>query len=94
MFNGQLVEYRRAARNRMIKAGQVVFGGSSLGCVIFDLSDGGARVHCGTAAGIPDLVVLRLPDGTSRPAQCRWQREAESGFEFLPDMRGLIRIVH
>ena len=93
MFDGQLVERRRTARSRMIKAAQVVSGGSSLDCVVFDLSATGARLCCQTSAEIPDLVILRLPDGTLRPARRRWQRGAEGGFEFLSDRRGLIRSV-
>ncbi len=93
MVGDLMVENRRAVRNSMIKGGQVVFGGSSLDCVILDLSRDGARLYRGTVADIPASVILRLPDGTARPAQRRWQRGAESGFEFLPDMRGLIRIV-
>jgi hypothetical protein len=93
MLDGQVVERRRAVRSRVIKAAQVVSGGSSLDCVAFELSIGGARLHCPATAEMPEQAILRLPDGTSRPAQCRWQIGAESGFEFLAGGRGLLRAV-
>ena len=77
----------------MIKAAQVVLGGSLLDCTVFDLSAAGARLYCETKAEIPDVVILRLPDGTSRVAHRRWQQGSESGFEFLADRRGFIRSI-
>ena len=93
MSSVQVVERRRSVRSRMIKAVEVVSGGSSLGCVAFDLSAGGARLHCQAAGEAPELAILRLPDGTSRPARRRWQLGAESGFEFLAGGRGFLRSV-
>lgn len=91
MFNGQMVERRRAVRNRVIKAAQVASGGASFGCVAFDLSASGVRLHCQAVAEMPEQAILRLPDGTSRPAQRRWQLGTESGFEFLAGTHGWLR---
>jgi hypothetical protein len=79
----------------MIKRGQVASGEAILRCVVLDVSLTGARVHLSTAVEVPEVVILRLPDGSKRRARRSWQRDAEVGFEFLedaePDAEPLLR---
>lgn len=73
---------RRCGRTRVIKRAQIVFGASVLDCTVLDLSAAGARAGLAAAAMVPGLVTVRFHDGVSRPAQRRWARGAEVGFEF------------
>ncbi|HEY8610549.1 MAG TPA: PilZ domain-containing protein [Roseomonas sp.] len=77
------MDRRRALRSRMIKRGQLVSGGASLNCVVLDLSRTGARIHLAAPSKLPEVVVLRLPDGALRNARRRWQRDADAGLEFF-----------
>ena len=77
------MDRRRAPRSRMIKRGQLVSGETSLNCVVLDLSRTGARIHLTSPWSLPEIVVLRLPDGVLRDARRRWQRDAEAGYEFF-----------
>jgi len=67
----------------MIKRGQLASEGALLRCVVLDVSTTGARVHLSAAGEVPEVVILRLPDGSKRRARRTWQRDAEVGFEFL-----------
>lgn len=73
---------RGADRNRVLKGGQIIFGSSALNCVVVDISVSGARVNLTTPAVIPEVVALRLRDGTTYPACRRWARGTEIGLEF------------
>jgi hypothetical protein len=67
----------------MIKEVDVLFGFSSLRAVVLDLSSTGARVYFPSPQEMPDVVVLRLPDGAFHAACCKWRRDGEAGFVFL-----------
>ncbi len=72
---------RRHARCRMFKPAHVVLEVAVLDCVLLDLSPGGAQVYLIARADLPDLVVLWLPGGESRPMRRRWQQGSHIGFE-------------
>ncbi len=67
----------------MFVAAQIAFGGSVLDCVLLDASAGGARVFLKAPADVPELAVLKLPDGESRPVRCRWQNGLLAGFQVV-----------
>ncbi|MDI3307351.1 MAG: hypothetical protein QJR07_21470 [Acetobacteraceae bacterium] len=73
---------RGADRNRVLKGAQVIFGSSTLNCVVLDISVSGARVSLTSPAVIPEIVALRLRDGSTYPACRRWARGTEIGLEF------------
>ena len=73
---------RGAQRNRVLKSAQIIFGSSALNCVVLDISVSGARVNLTAPATIPEVVALRLRDGSTYPACRRWARGAEIGLEF------------
>jgi hypothetical protein len=70
----------------MIKRGQLASEEAILRCVVLDVSATGARVHLSAAGEVPEIVILRLPDGSKRRARRSWQRDTEVGFEFLDDV--------
>jgi hypothetical protein len=77
------MERRSGVRQHLIKDAEVLFGLTSLQAVALDLSDSGARMYFPAPADMPEVVVLRLPDGALRAARRTWRRDDESGFEFL-----------
>jgi hypothetical protein len=78
------MERRVAPRKSVVRLAAVEFGFTSLRGVVLDLSATGARIYLPPHADVPELVTLRLPDGVTRGACCRWQRDDEAGFQFLP----------
>ncbi|MBP0445244.1 hypothetical protein J8J14_10675 [Roseomonas sp. SSH11] len=87
-------ERRHGNRQLMIKLGGLWLGEDWMPCVVFDLSPRGARVHLGTPCSVSDAVLLRLPDGTVREAQRRWQRDEQAGFEFLEPVQSSEAVLH
>lgn len=57
--------------------------GARVGCVVKNLSNGGARIAC--AEALPDEFLLRLTPGKCRPRSCRvaWRRGADLGVQFI-----------
>ncbi|HEY8612341.1 MAG TPA: PilZ domain-containing protein [Roseomonas sp.] len=78
-----MVERRHLSRRRRIEEAEITFDHTSLKVMLLDLSDTGARVTLYTPSDVPEVVSLRLPDGSIRVACRRWQRNDEVGFEFL-----------
>ena len=76
------MDRRIAPRHQMIKPAQIVYGTTTLGCAIFDLSVTGARLFLLGAAELPQRVILRLPGEQVRVGRRCWQRGTEVGFEF------------
>lgn len=68
---------------QMIRAAQIVFGGSVWDCALLDTSRGGARVHLLAPADLPEIATLRLPGGECWTVQRRWTRGSEVGFKIL-----------
>jgi hypothetical protein len=62
----------------------VEFGFESIRGVVLDLSATGVRIYLSPHTIVPELVTIRLPGNVARGACCRWQRNDEAGFEFLP----------
>jgi hypothetical protein len=75
---------RGAQRDRVLKGGQVTFGNSVLDCIVLDISVSGARVSFSgpVLVLVPEVVALKLRDGSTYPARCSWARGAELGLEF------------
>jgi predicted Fe-Mo cluster-binding NifX family protein len=76
------MERRKAPRHYMIKGAEVVLSSRLLRGAVLDLSATGARIHLFSPMDVPDVVVLRLPNGVTHTASRRWQRDTEAGFEF------------
>lgn len=78
------MERRSADRFDAIMMVEVEFGFTSLKAAILDVSSTGIRTYLLDALEMPEVVTVRLPDGSAYVACCRWHRDDEAGFEFLP----------
>ncbi len=83
-------ELRKAKRIQRRQAAWVVLDGgcTQLPCVLWDISDGGARIAAARASALPDVFGLFLSkDGKSRRF-CRvaWRRGGYLGVQFVDDM--------
>lgn len=74
---------RGAPRNRVLKGAQVVFGNAVFDCVVLNISVSGARVSFSAPIVVPEVVALRLRDGSIYPASRRWTQGLEMGLEFI-----------
>lgn len=83
-FGGQgLQNRRRTERASGTNAGRIFFGWAEFQCAVLDLSEVGARVHLARAATLPALLILELPDRSTRIARVRWHVGPEAGLEFV-----------
>jgi hypothetical protein len=73
---------RLAARETVLKSGQIVFRDIVIDCVILDISAEGARVRTAVMVPIPEQVTLRVRGGAVLPAVRRWARGTEIGLAF------------
>lgn len=75
----------------------IAFGGSStpVSCVVWDLSEGGARLTAAHSNLLPDIFVLFLTKDGKSPRYCRakWRKKPHLGVEFIQpsECRSLIR---
>ena len=69
----------------MLKIAKVVAETAVFDCIVVDMSAHGARVRFGAATVVPDVLTLKLADGTSYDARRRWTRGEEAGLEFIAD---------
>jgi hypothetical protein len=78
-----MVEKRVAARNHVMKAGTIEFGGGAIDCTIRNLSNTGAALDVASQVGIPEKFTLVLPgDGLHFPCRIVWRRERRIGVAF------------
>jgi hypothetical protein len=81
-------ELRKAKRTQRRQAAWVVLdGGARLPCVLWDISDAGARIAAARASVLPDVFGIFLTkDGKARRF-CRvaWRRGGQLGVQFIDD---------
>jgi hypothetical protein len=78
-----MVEKRVAARNRVMKAGTIEFGGSVIDCTVRNLSNTGAALDVTSQDGVPEKFTLVLPgDGLHFPCRIVWRWERRIGVAF------------
>lgn len=71
-------------RNTAIVAAAVFDGGQTrVGCVIRDISDGGAKIEFPTVRGIPQTFDLLIPGHQTRACRVAWRALKELGVQFL-----------
>ena len=70
-------------QSRMIRAAQIVFGGTVLHCALMESSRGGARVHLMDPAAVPELAELHLCGGEAWTVRRQWQQGAQVGFSVV-----------
>lgn len=90
MTRDQRREHRKAKRTHRRQAAWVVLDGgcTRFPCVLWDMSEGGARIAAARASTLPDVFGLFLTkDGKSR-CFCRvaWRRGGQLGVQFVDEL--------
>jgi PilZ domain len=73
---------RREGRKALLKRAQVVFDNAGIDCIVENMSSSGARIRFGSPVALPEVVALRLHNGSTHPARRCWSRGAAAGLEF------------
>jgi PilZ domain len=79
-------ERRTKTRPRVLKAARIVFNNrrSVLDCTARDLTEGGACLIVGNAAGLPEAFELQIPvDNLRRQCRIAWKRAGRIGVKFV-----------
>jgi PilZ domain len=77
------MEKRSAARQRVLKAATIGFGGGEITCMVRNMSDTGAMLDVTSPLGIPDRVSLVIPtEGKHLPCHVVWRKEKRIGVTF------------
>ena len=89
-------ELRKAKRTPRRNAAWIVLdgGGTPVPCVLWDISDGGARIAAARMNSLPNVFGLFLTkDGKSR-RYCRvvWRKEAQLGIRFIDETAANIEL--
>lgn len=78
-----MVESRREARHRVLKAGTIEFNGGAIDCTIRNLSTTGAALEVVSQTGVPEKFTLVLPgDGLHMPCHIVWRKAYRIGIVF------------
>lgn len=74
---------RAAPRQRVLKAGTIEFGGSTIDCVVRNISETGAALEVTSPVGIPaEFNLLIAGNIAKRPCQVVWVRQNRIGVAF------------
>lgn len=81
----QPVDKRRRRRTRTRLAAAITIDESSptIPCVVWDISDGGAKLAAGHPRLLPERFTLMFPNSTHRRCQVRWRSEKFIGVTFV-----------
>jgi PilZ domain len=76
-------EVPRAPRRRVLKAGSITFGGSTINCAVRNVSETGAALEVASPLYIPDRFTLVVQtDQLRRPCHIVWRQEKRIGVAF------------
>jgi hypothetical protein len=76
---------RAAPRQRMLKAGTIEFGSSTIDCVVRNISETGAALEVASPVGIPAEFNLVISGNIAkRPCRVVWVRDKRIGVAFRP----------
>jgi PilZ domain len=80
-----LANNRAAPRQRMLKAASIEFSGSTIDCVVRNISETGAAIEVASPVGIPAEFHLVMP-GNIAKRSCRvvWVKDKRIGVAFKP----------
>jgi hypothetical protein len=81
---GSVEEKRIASRHRVLKAGNILFGGGAIDCTVRNLSQTGAALDVASPMGIPENITLLIP-ADDKKFDCRvvWRKECRIGVMFV-----------
>ncbi len=75
---------RGAYRRNAFTFGAVLLDGAEVGCLVWDVTDGGALIEFEGAFDPPDRITVRLaPDTEARQASVAWRRGNRAGLSFV-----------
>jgi hypothetical protein len=78
-----MIERRAAPRNRVMMAGTIEFEGSTITCLVRDLSISGAALDVTSPGRIPEHFTLVFQaDGVHMPCRIIWCKEERIGVAF------------
>jgi hypothetical protein len=78
-----MVETRRDARHRVLKAGSISFSGGAIDCTVRNLSTTGAALEVTSQSGVPEKFSLAVPDdGLLLPCHVVWRKAYKIGVRF------------
>jgi PilZ domain len=76
---------RAALRQRVFKAGTIEFSGSTIDCVVRNISETGAALEVASPVGIPaEFNLLVSGNVAKRPCRVVWVRDKRIGVTFRP----------
>ncbi len=77
--------HRTAPRKRVLKAGEIEFGGGAIDCTVRNLSETGAAVSVASPVGIPaEFNLVIVSDHVNRRCRVVWRKENRIGIRFCP----------
>ena len=77
-------ENRIAPRKRVLKAGEIEFGGGAIDCVVRNLSETGAALSVESPVGIPaEFNLIVASDHVNRRCRLAWRKENRIGITFV-----------
>ncbi len=77
------MDQRTAARHRILRAATIEFAGSTIPCMVRNMSDAGAMLDVATTAEIPELFTLAvIADGHRTLCRLVWRNEKRIGVAF------------
>ena len=87
-----IVDSRSSERKTMRRPAWIAFGNSPtpVSCVVWDLSEGGARLTAAHSGVLPDIFVMFLTrDGkSSRYCRVKWRKKPYLGIQFIQPSEG------
>ena len=76
-------EARKTQRRPALDKGLIMFGDISIGCVLRNVSEGGAALDIGSQVGIPDqFTLIMLPQKKIYSCNVIWRKERRMGVQF------------
>jgi hypothetical protein len=76
-------EHRAVQRQRVLKAGTIEFGGSTISCTVRNKSDAGAMLQVASRTIVPYQFTLFLSaDGSRRRCHLVWRKDKRIGVTF------------
>ena len=80
---GTMVESRRQARQRVLKAGTIEFSGGAIDCTVRNLSATGAAIEINSPLWFPDRFVLAVAsEGWRKPCRVVRRQDKRIGVVF------------
>ena len=76
------MEKRAAPRKPVLMSGAIEFAGSTVNCLICDMSISGAALEVSNPTDIPDQFDLFKADGTQIPCHVIWHKDERIGVAF------------